>query len=481
MFGKKQSGMPHGEVLDAPPQELKEDGHQTTEFGLLGSSSDDDANLEQENAYRDLRRVVFARLVELLDAARLLRGGIEQGRSQIAAAIEEIILSDKLKVSASEEIRLLNEISDDMLGFGPLERFLTQRNITEIMVNGTDPIYVEIDGVLRKTDVRFRDNNQLLNVCQSMVGLVGRRIDEASPICDARLKDGSRVNVIIPPISINGPSLTIRLFRQDVITLDQMAALGVISSGGAELLRILARCRCNILIVGGTGSGKTTMLNALTGCIEPHERIVTCEDTAELRLQQPHVVRLETRPPNVEGKGQIPMRDLVRNCLRMRPDRIIVGEVRGPEAFDLLQAMNTGHDGSMSTLHANSPDDAVSRMTALVTLGFGSLGPGIIRDMFQRSVDVIVQVERFRDGSRRITHVTEVLDHGPDDKRLNNVITFKTEGEQNANRINGRHVVTGQPLGDIVRRCELYGESDNLARALALACTEQQLGRSHAV
>jgi len=274
--------------------------------------------------------------------------------------------------------------------------------------------------------------------------------------------------VITPPISVNGPSLTIRLFRQDVLTVEQMVSRGVISAEGAELLRILARCRCNILIVGGTGSGKTTMLNALTGYIEEHERIVTCEDTAELRLQQPHVVRLETRPPNVEGKGEIPMRDLVRNCLRMRPDRIVVGEVRGPEAFDLLQAMNTGHDGSMSTLHANSPEDAVSRMMALVTMGFGSLGPEIIEEMFHRSVDVIIQVERLRDGSRRITHVTEVLDSGAPEERLRDIITFQTDGEQRSEKISGRHVVVAHPAGEILRRSQMYGETGNLMRALGM-------------
>jgi pilus assembly protein CpaF len=464
MFGKKQA-----DPSSSAPGQRPAEGDATTRFELVEGGAPDKGGYAQEDTFRDLRRLVFSRLVEELDAARLLRGGIAHGRAQIAAAIDEIILSDNLKVSAAEEERLLNEISDDMLGFGPLERFLTQGNVTEVMVNGTEPIYVEIDGVLRRTDVRFRDTNQLLNVCQSMVSLVGRRVDEASPICDARLKDGSRVNVIIPPVSINGPSLTIRLFRQDVLTLDQMVARGVISAGGAELLRIIARCRCNILIVGGTGSGKTTMLNALTGHIEEHERIVTCEDTAELRLQQPHVVRLETRPPNVEGKGHVPMRDLVRNCLRMRPDRIVVGEVRGPEAFDLLQAMNTGHDGSMSTLHANSPSDAVSRMTALVTMGFASLGPEIIRDMFQRSVDVIVQVERLRDGSRRITHITEVLDSGPEDNRLRDIIAFETEGDQGSGRVRGRHVLRAEPAGEILRRSEIYGETENLHRAIARA------------
>ena len=258
-------------------------------------------------------------------------------------------------MSISEQEDLLDDICNDVLGYGPLEPLLARDDIADIMVNGAGTVFIEVGGKMQLTNVRFRDNQQLMNICQRIVSQVGRRVDETSPICDARLADGSRVNVIAPPLAIDGAALTIRKFKKDKLTLDQLVKFGSISPEGAEILQIIGRVRCNVLISGGTGSGKTTLLNCLTTYIEHDERVITCEDAAELQLQQPHVVRLETRPPNLEGEGEITMRDLVKNCLRMRPERIIVGEVRGPEAFDLLQAMNTGHDGSMGTLHANSP------------------------------------------------------------------------------------------------------------------------------
>ena len=259
-------------------------------------------------------------------------------------------------MSIAEQEELLEDICNDVLGYGPLEPLLARDDIADIMVNGANTVYIEVDGKVQQTNIRFRDNQQLLNICQRIVSQVGRRVDEASPICDARLPDGSRVNVIAPPLAIDGPALTIRKFKKDKLTLDQLVKFGSITPEGAEILQDHRPLpRCNVLISGGTGSGKTTLLNCLTGYIDDDERIITCEDAAELQLQQPHVVRLETRPPNLEGEGEITMRDLVKNCLRMRPERIIVGEVRGPEAFDLLQAMNTGHDGSMGTLHANTP------------------------------------------------------------------------------------------------------------------------------
>jgi pilus assembly protein CpaF len=262
---------------------------------------------------------------------------------------------------------------------------------------------------MQQTNVRFRDNAQLLNICQRIVSQVGRRVDEASPICDARLPAGSRVNVIVPPLAIDGPAVTIRKFKKDRLKLQDLVRFKSITPEGAVLLEIVGRVRCNVLISGGTGSGKTTLLNCLTGCIDHDERIITCEDAAELQLQQPHVVRLETRPPNLEGEGAISMRDLVKNCLRMRPERIVVGEVRGSEAFDLLQAMNTGHDGSMGTLHANSPREAISRLESMITMGGFALPSKTIKEMIVGSVDVIVQASRLRDGSRKITHITEVV------------------------------------------------------------------------
>ena len=289
----------------------------------------------------------------------------------------------------------------------------------------------------------------------------------SSPICDARLPDGSRVNVIAPPLAIDGPVLTIRKFKRDRLNLEQLAKYGTISNDGRKILEIIGRVRCNVLISGGTGSGKTTLLNCLTGSIEDDERIITCEDSAELQLQQPHVVRLETRPPNLEGEGEIKMRDLVRNCLRMRPERIIVGEVRGPEAFDLLQAMNTGHDGSMGTLHSNSPREAISRLELMIMMGGFQLPVRTIREMITGSVDVIVQVARLRDGSRKVTHITEVLGMEGDVVTLQNLIVYDITGEDANGRILGRHRSTGIARPRFWDRAEYYNQEGPLAEALA--------------
>jgi pilus assembly protein CpaF len=353
-----------------------------------------------------------------------------------------------------------------VLGYGPLQPLLANDDIADIMVNGSNPIFIEIHGKVQQTDIRFRDNNQLLNVCQRIVSQVGRRVDESSPICDARLPDGSRVNVIAPPLAIDGATLTIRKFKRDKLTLDQLTQFGAISPEGAQLLKIIGRIRCNIVISGGTGSGKTTLLNCLTSFIEPDERIVTCEDTAELQLQQPHVVRLETRPANLEGVGQVTMRDLVRNCLRMRPDRIVVGEVRGGEAFDLLQAMNTGHDGSMGTLHANSPREAMARIESMILTGGYALPSRVIREMICSSVDVIVQTQRLRDGSRRITHVTEILGMEGDVPITQDLFVYDIQGEDGDGKIIGRHRPTGIGHPRCWDRARYYGEEKNLAAAL---------------
>ena len=323
-----------------------------------------------------------------------------------------------------------------------------------------------MEGKVRETTIRFRDHSQLLNVCQRIVSQVGRRVDESSPICDARLPDGSRVNVIVPPLAIDGTSLTIRKFKKDKLTLDQLIELGAISQPGAEILRIIGRVRCNVLISGGTGSGKTTLLNCLTRYIDRDERVITCEDAAELQLQQPHVVRLETRPPNLEGEGEITMRDLVRNCLRMRPERIIVGEVRGSEAFDLLQAMNTGHDGSMGTLHANSPRDALSRLESMIMMGGFSLPSKTIREMICSSIDVIVQTQRLRDGSRRVTHITEVMGMEGEVPITQDLLVYHILGEDNAGMLTGTHQGTGIGRPRFWQRAQYYGEEERLAAAL---------------
>ena len=334
------------------------------------------------------------------------------------------------------------------------------------MVNGSEKTYIEVSGKIQLTNVRFRDNAQLMNICQRIVSQVGRRVDESSPICDARLMDGSRVNVIAPPLALDGPALTIRKFKKDKLTLDQLSRFGSISAEGSEILKIMGRVRCNVLISGGTGSGKTTLLNCLTNYIDDDERVITCEDAAELQLQQSHVVRLETRPPNLEGSGAVTMRDLVKNCLRMRPERIIVGEVRGPEAFDLLQAMNTGHDGSMGTLHANSPREALSRLESMITMGGFTLPSKTIREMIVTSVDVIVQAARLRDGSRRITHITEVLGMEGDVIITQDLFLFEILGEDAQGKIKGRHKSTGIGRPRFWDRARYYGEEQRLAAAL---------------
>jgi pilus assembly protein CpaF len=321
-------------------------------------------------------------------------------------------------------------------------------------------------GKIQRTGIRFRDNQQLLNICQRIVSQIGRRVDESSPICDARLPDGNRVNVIVPPLAIDGPALTIRKLKKDKLTLDQLVKFGTITPQGAEILQIIGRCRVNSLVSGGTGSGKTTLLNCLTQYIDHDERIITCEDVAELQLQQPHVVRLETRPPNLEGEGQVSMRDLVRNCLRMRPERIIVGEVRGPEAFDLLQAMNTGHDGSMGTLHANNPREALSRLESMITMGGFSLPSRTIREMIVASVDVVIQAARLRDGSRRITHITEVMGMEGDVIVTQDLFVFDMMGEDAQGRILGRHRSTGIGRPRFWDRARYYSEENRLAAAL---------------
>ena len=301
-------------------------------------------------------------------------------------------------------------------------------------------VFIEVNGKVEPTGVRFRDNQQLLNVCQRIVSQVGRRVDEARPICDARLPDGSRVNVIASPLAIDGTALTIRKFKKDKLTLDQLVKFGAISPEGAEILKIIGRVRCNIVISGGTGSGKTTLLNCLTNYIDRDERVITCEDSAELQLQQPHVVRLETRPPNLEGEGEVTMRDLVKNCLRMRPERIIVGEVRGPEVFDLLQAMNTGHDGSMGTIHSNSPRECLNRIESMIAMGGYSLPQKTVREIVVGSVDIIIQAARLRDGSRRITHITEVVGMEGDVIITQDIILYNIKGEDASGRLIGEHV-----------------------------------------
>lgn len=416
--------------------------------------------------YYATKASIFNALVEAIDLSQLSRLGPEDARDEIRDVVNDIIALKNVVMSIAEQEDLLEDICNDVLGYGPLEPLLARDDIADIMVNGADTVYIETEGKVEKTEIQFRDNKQLMNICQRIVSQVGRRVDESSPICDARLPDGSRVNVIAPPLSLDGPSLTIRKFKKDKLTLEQLVRYGSISREGAGLLEIIGRVRCNVIISGGTGSGKTTLLNCLTRYIDKSERIITCEDSAELQLQQPHVVRLETRPPNLEGEGQVTMRDLVKNCLRMRPERIIVGEVRGPEVFDLLQAMNTGHDGSMGTIHSNSPRECLKRMESMIAMGGYSLPARTVREMIVGSVDLIIQAARLRDGSRRITHVTEVVGMEGDVITTQDIFLYDMLGEDAQGRIMGRHRSTGIGRPQMWERARYFGEEERLAKML---------------
>ncbi|MER8828231.1 CpaF family protein [Mesorhizobium sp. M0938] len=421
---------------------------------------------EKSETYYDTKSQVFSALIDTIDLSQLAKLDPESAREEIRDIVNDIIAIKNFAMSISEQEELLEDICNDVLGYGPLEPLLARDDIADIMVNGSKDVYIEVNGKVEQTGIRFRDNQQLLNICQRIVSQVGRRVDESSPICDARLPDGSRVNVIAPPLALDGAALTIRKFKKDKLTLDQLVKFGAISPHGAEILKIIGRVRCNIVISGGTGSGKTTLLNCLTNYIDRDERVITCEDSAELQLQQPHVVRLETRPPNLEGEGEVTMRDLVKNCLRMRPERIIVGEVRGPEVFDLLQAMNTGHDGSMGTIHSNSPRECLNRIESMIAMGGYTLPQKTVREIVVGSVDVIIQAARLRDGSRRITHITEVIGMEGDVIVTQDIVLYNIKGEDANGRLLGEHVSTGIGRPHFWERARYYGEEQRLAIAL---------------
>ncbi|MBI1366929.1 MAG: CpaF family protein [Alphaproteobacteria bacterium] len=423
----------------------------------------------RSDEYFQTKTTIFNALIDTIDLSQLGQLDTESAAEEIRDIVNEIISIKNVQMSIAEQEALLQDICNDVLGYGPLEPLLARDDIADIMVNGASRVFIEVGGKIQLTNVRFRDNAQLMNICQRIVSQIGRRVDEASPICDARLPDGSRVNVIAPPLSIDGPALTIRKFKKDKLKMQDLINFGSISPEGAKVLEIIGACRINTLISGGTGSGKTTLLNCMTSFIEHDERVITCEDAAELQLQQPHVVRLETRPPNLEGQGEVTMRDLVKNCLRMRPERIIVGEVRGPEAFDLLQAMNTGHDGSMGTLHANSPREALQRIESMITMGGYGLPSKTIREMIVGSIDVIIQAARLRDGSRRITHITEVLGTEGETIITQDLFVYDMSGEDENGKIVGKHKSTGIARPAFWDRARYYGREQELAMALDAA------------
>ncbi len=382
-------------------------------------------------------------LIEELEHGALEGLAPEQQRDAVMKAARELLQQEGIQLGGSSREELLEAVADEALGLGPLEPLLRDPSISEIMVNDVDKVYFERDGRIFRSPVRFRDKAHIMRIVERIVAPLGRRIDESSPMVDARLPDGSRVNITIPPASPKAPSVTIRKFKADKMRMADLIAVGALSEATAEFLAMCVRAHMNIIISGGTGTGKTTMLNALSAFIPNTERIVTIEDPSELRLQQDHVITLEARPASIEGKNQIKQRDLVRNCLRMRPDRIIVGEVRGEEAFDMLQAMNTGHDGSVSTIHANNPREALARMENMVLMAGMELPSRAIREQVASAIHVFIQISRLQDGSRKVTHVTEVSGMEGDTITLQDIFLFKLDKVDEDGKVHGEMRPTG--------------------------------------
>ncbi len=453
----------------APPAEQKPKPQPAAPAAPQHSAPAAPAASSQANSRLErARRRIWTDLRDGVDLKSLARMDAEAARAEILSAVQEIGQFRGLDVTPAELGQIAKESADDMLGFGPLEELLARDGIADIMINGPKTIYIEINGKIERAGIEFRDNHHLLTICQRVVGVIGRRVDESSPICDARLPDGSRVNAIIPPLAVDGCAMTIRKFAKEKLTLDKLVGFGSMTPACAEMIKIVGACRANVVVSGGTGSGKTPTLDCLTRYMRDGERVITCEDACELQLQQPHVVRLETRPPNLEGVGAVSMRDLVKNCLRMRPDRIIVGEVRGPEAFDLLQAMNTGHDGSMGTVHANNPREALTRMENMIAMGGLNLPVSAVREQIASAVNVIIQVQRLRDGSRKVTHVTEITGMEGEVVTMQDLFRFDYEGEDEFGRIIGRQKSTGlRPI--MYERARQFGLEKRLLDAMAEA------------
>ena len=393
--------------------------------------------------YQQLKAETREKLLDMVDLAVLKEMKKEEVALQIRKVTAQLLEEANVALNQREKDQFSTEMVDEIIGYGPLEPLLRDPAVSDILVNGMDKVYVETEGKLKLSDVHFRSDKHLLQIIDRMVSTVGRHIDEASPMCDARLLDGSRINAVIPPLAIDYPSLSIRKFKRDVLTVDELVGYGSFTRQIAMVFEACVKARLNILISGGTGSGKTTLLNLLSGFIQHDQRIITIEDSAELQLQQPHVLRLETRPPNIEGKGEVNQYDLLRNTLRMRPDRIILGEVRGKEALDMLQAMNTGHDGSMSTVHANTPRDSISRLETMIAMGGLELPQKAMRQQIASAIDAVIQQSRLPDGSRKVTHFTEVLGLEGDMITTQDIFLFDQRGIDPDGKVVGEHVATG--------------------------------------
>ncbi len=393
--------------------------------------------------FENLKKLIHSKLVDKLDLSKLGELEGDTLRREIRLVVEHLCDTENPLLNRSERERLIEEVLDETFGFGPLEILMKEEGVADIMINGPKNVFVEKNGRIQKSNVTFRDDEHLLQILDRIVSRVGRRIDETSPMVDARLPDGSRLNAIIPPLALDGPSLTIRKFGSRPLTLEDLLRFGAFTPEMVMLLEGAIKARLNIIISGGTGSGKTTLLNTLSSFIPNDQRMITIEDAAELQLQQDHVLRLETRPPNIEGKGYINATDLVKNALRMRPDRIIIGECRGPESLDMLQAMNTGHEGSMTTVHANNPRDAISRIETMVTMGGAELPLKAIRQQLSSAVDLILQASRLQGGPRKVTHITEVLNMEQETIIMQDVFLFKQDGIDEDGRAFGHFEATG--------------------------------------
>lgn len=399
--------------------------------------------LHEKSSYHELKSRIHQKLLDRVDLSAMERLPADRLMSEIKDLVEQLLNEEKIPINLIERGRLVSDIQHEILGLGPLEPLLADPTISDILVNTYSQVYVERRGKLELTDAHFADNRHLMKIIDRIVSRVGRRVDESSPMVDARLSDGSRVNAIIPPLALDGPLLSIRRFPASPLKMDDLIRYKSLTPAMAEVIAGLVKSKCNILISGGTGSGKTTLLNIMSGFIPPSERVVTIEDAAELQLQQPHVVRLETRPPNVEGKGEVAQRALVRNSLRMRPDRVIIGEVRGPEAMDMLQAMNTGHEGSMATVHANTPRDALSRIENMVSMAEMNLPAKAVRQQISSAIWVVVQVSRMTDGKRKLISIQEITGMEGDIITMQEIFTYTQTGIDENGVIQGQFHATG--------------------------------------
>jgi pilus assembly protein CpaF len=392
---------------------------------------------------KDWKLRIHDRLLKIMDLSLIVTIDESVAREQIRDTGRRLLEEESAPLNLDQRRRILKHIEDEVMGLGPLEPLLADKKVADILVNGANQVYIERRGRIELTDIRFNDDAHLLHIIDRIVSSVGRRIDESSPMVDARLKDGSRVNAIIPPLAIDGPTLSIRRFAVERLNMEELISYGSVNQAAADVLNGIVAGRLNVLISGGTGAGKTTLLNVLSGFIPANERIITIEDSAELQLQQPHVVRLETRPPNIEGKGEVNQRDLVRNSLRMRPDRIVLGEVRGPEALDMLQAMNTGHDGSLTTVHANTPRDALGRIESMVSMTGINFPTKVIREQIASAIDVVVQIARHEDGRRRVVSVQEVNGMEGDIITMSELFRFDRRGLSADGTVQGELRATG--------------------------------------